>query len=162
MENQLVTRKKNVFYESVYPLFILTAFVALCVAVVFKEIFPASFFDVSITDFTFSISSSRIWFMFAAYLLVLATIYFIISKTNLKTKKWLVVSHYTFILLFLVFFAIFSSLSNAGVQKLLSGIPVLSIITAYGVVFLIDIIFFILGIFLLLINLFSLSKKRSK
>jgi hypothetical protein len=45
---------------------------------------------------------------------------------------------------------------------LLGGIPLITLITIYGIVFLIDVVFFILGILFLLINIFSLSKNKTK
>lgn len=137
-------------------------FISLGIAVFFRRAFPNSIFEVSVSDVYFSTTTSRIWFLFAGYLFLLTGIYFVINKKKLKSKKWLVISHYIFIILFLVFFAIFSSLSNPNVQKLFGGIPLITLITLYGIIFLVDVVFFILGIVFLFINLFSLSKNKTK
>jgi hypothetical protein len=153
---------KNILTDNVYRLFLLTGFVSLCIALVFKGVYPTSFLDVSIYGVDINIASSQIWFLFTGYLFLLTSIYFVISKAKLKTKKWLVISHYSFIVLFLVFFAIFSSLSSWGAQRLLDEIPLITLITIYGILFLIDVIFFALGILFLFVNIFSLSKNKVK
>jgi len=153
---------KNVFFERAYQLFLLIGFISLGVALFFKSTFPDTFFDVSIYDIDISMATSRIWFLFTGYLFLLAFIYFVIGKTKLKTKKWLVISHYTFIVLFLVFFALFSSFGNPSVQRLFTRVPLITLISLYGIVFLIDTVFFILGVLLLFINLFSLNKDKDE
>lgn len=153
---------KNTLFEKAYQPFLLIGFISIGVASFFKVAYPNSFFDVSFYNVAFNTTTSRIWFLFAGYLFLLAFVYYIISRTTLKTKRWLVISHYTFIILFLVFFAIFTSLTNQNVQKLFGGIPLITLITIYGIIFLIDAVFFVLGILLLFVNLFSLNKNKSK
>ena len=153
---------KHIFFERTYQLFLLIGFISLGVALFFKSVFPYTSFDLSIYDIDVSIATSRIWFLFTGYLFLLASIYFVISKTKLKTKKWLVISHYTFIVLFLVFFAIFSSFASPGVQRLFIKVPLITLVSMYGIIFLIDAVFFILGVLLLFVNLFSLSKNKPK
>lgn len=153
---------KKTLFEKAYLLFLITGLISASVAFFFKVAYPNSLFDVSVYDVNFITKTSRIWFLFTGYLLLLAFIYYIISKKKLKTKSWLVISHYTFIILFLAFFALFSSFSNQNIQKLLGGIPLFTLITLYGIIFLIDVIFFILGILFLFISLFSLNKNKSK
>jgi len=153
---------KRLFFEKAYQPFVLTGLIALCIAIFFKGAYPDSVFDLSVYNKDYSIFTSRIWFLFVGYLFFLALIYFIISKTKLKTKRWLVISHYIFIVLFLVFFIIFSSFSNPGVQEMLAGIPLITLISVYGIIFLFDGVFFILGLLFLFINLFSLKKNNIK
>jgi membrane-bound ClpP family serine protease len=123
---------------------------------------PDSVFDVSLYDWDFSIATSRIWFLFAGYIFFLAFIYFVISRTKLKSKKWIVITHYTFILLFLVFFSVFLSFANPSVQSLIGRMPFSALITIYGVIFVTDVALFFLGIIFLLLELFSLRKNTSK
>ncbi len=153
---------KKTLFENAYQLFFITGLISASVAFFFKVAYPNSLFNVSVYDANFITKTSRIWFLFTGYLFLLAFIYYIISRSTLKTKRWLVISHYTFILLFLTFFAIFSSLTNQNIQKLFGGIPLITLITIYGIVFLIDVVFFILGIVFLIINLLSLNKNKLK
>lgn len=153
---------EKTLFQKTYWLFLVTFLISFGIAVFFKIVFPDSIFELSVTDVYFNTRTSHIWFLFAGYLFVLTIIYYVIGRTKLKTKKWLVVSHYIFIILFLIFFAIFSSLTNQNVQKLFGGIPLITLITIYGIIFLIDVIFFILGILFLFINLFSLNKNKTK
>lgn len=153
---------KKTLFQKTYWLFLITFLISFGVALFFKIGFPDSIFELSITDVYFSTRTSHIWFLFAGYLFILTIIYYVISRTKLKAKKWMVVSHYIFIILFLVFFAVFSSLTNQRVQMLFGGIPLITLITLYGIVFLIDVVFFILGILFLLINIFSLGKNKTK
>lgn len=153
---------KRIFFEKAYQPFLATALITLGIALFFKGVYPGSVFDVSVYDIDFNIATSRVWFLFTGYLLFLSIIYFVISRNRLKTKKWLVISHYVFIVSFLVFFMVFSSFSSPGVKKLTADIPIVSLITLYGTIFLLDVIFFALGLIFLLINLFSLSRNKAK
>lgn len=153
---------EKTLYQKTYQLFLIMGFISLGLALLFKSGFPNSVFELSVSDVYFSTPTSRIWLLFAGYMFLLTSIYYIISRTKLKTKKWLVISHYTFIILFLVFFAIFSSLSNQRIQNLFGGIPLITLISLYGMIFLIDAVLFILGILFLLINLVSLHRNKTK
>lgn len=153
---------EKTLFQKTYQLFLIMGFISLGLALLFKSGFPSSVFELSISDVYFSTPTSHIWLLFAGYLFLLTAIYYVISRTKLKPKKWLVVSHYIFIILFLVFFALFSSFTNQRIQNLFGGIPLITLISLYGIIFLIDAVFFILGILFLLLNLFSLSKNKSK
>lgn len=153
---------KKTLFEKTYQLFLITGIISFGIAFFFKTAFPKSFFELSVYDVYFTTLTSRIWFLFSGYLFLLSTIYYIISRTKLKMKTWLVISHYTFIILFLVFFALFTSLTNQRIQSLFGGIPLITLISIYGIVFLIDAVFFVLGLLFLFVNLFSLRKKKEK
>lgn len=153
---------KKTLFEKTYQLFLITGIISLGIAIFFKIIFPKSLFELSVYDVYFITLTSRIWFLFSGYLFFLSTIYYVISRTKLKTKKWLVISHYTFIILFLVFFAIFTSLTNQRIQSLFGGIPLITLISIYGIVFLIDAVFFVLGLLFLFVNLISLRRNKTK
>jgi hypothetical protein len=142
--------------------FLLTALFAMMVALFFLSLFPQARFDLSIYNHAISIKQSAVWLLFSAYLFLLGTIYYVISSVRLRTKKWLVLSHYVFIVLFLIFFALFSSFANRGVQKLISGIPLTTLITLYGTIFVIDALFFLLGLLMLVANLLTLKKSKMK
>jgi len=153
---------KKILLQKPYMPFLVTALFAIAIAVIFKGIFPHERLDVSIYNEDYSISQSRIWFLFTAYLFFLAGIYFVISRAKLRIKRSLVISHYVFITLFLSFFVIFSVFSTPAVQRLISGFPLSTLITVYGIIFIADAFFFSLGIILLFVNLFSLKKDKIK
>ena len=153
---------KKLFFEKAYQPFLLTALISLCIALFFKGVFPGSYFDISIINTDIDIATSRIWFWFSGYLFFLAFTYYLINLKALKSKKWLVVSHYVFIVLFLAFFIAFSSFSNPDIQKLVIGIPFSTLIMLYSALFLIDIMFFIIGFLFLIFNLVSVNRANSK
>jgi hypothetical protein len=151
--------KKRLIEKSYQPFFT-TALFAGIIALFFWLAHPGSTFTASIYDVDVAISNAKVWAIFSVYLFFLAAIYYTISKNNLKPKRWLLVSHYTFIVLFLVFFAVFSAFDSGDVQQLIKNIPLSVIITIYGSIFLADLIFFFTGIVLLLVNLFTLRKTQ--
>jgi hypothetical protein len=149
---------KKLFFDKAHQPFLLTALIALSIAIFFKGAHPGSFFDIALYDFSFEISTSRAWFIFTGYLFFLALVYYIIRRARLLTKKWLVVSHYVFIVCFLIFFAAFSVFENPGFKALTKNIPFITLVSIYGVLFLFDVIFFAFGIILFIVNLVSLRK----
>ena len=109
---------KKISFNKTYRPFLITGWIALFMALFFKIFYPESNFDVSIYSTDFFMAYSVVWLSFSGYLFLLAAIYFYINKAGLKTKKWLVNSHYMFIVLFLFFFIVFSAFGNADVKKL--------------------------------------------
>jgi len=150
---------KRIIFGKPYQPFFITGVIALVISLYFRTAHPGSLFDISVYNTDFVISNSRIWFLFSAYLFFLSLIYYIISKGKLKTKRWLVISHYIFIVSFLVFFAIFSAFGNRDVRRLIADIPAITLITVYGTIFFIDVALFLFGLLFLIINLFSLKKR---
>lgn len=153
--------KKHLIEKSYQPFFG-TALFAVVIALFLKIVHPESVVDLSLYDKYFSMPSSSAWFAFSIYLFFLAAIYFIISRSRLKSKHWLVVSHYVFIVLFLTFFVLFSAFESHDVQDIISGIPLSTIISIYGLVFIADVLFFAIGILLLFANLLTLKKTSRK
>jgi hypothetical protein len=148
---------KQVIFEKPYQPFLLTGLIIFCVAIFIRGSYPNSLFEVSIYNVDYSTSTSRIWFIFSGYLFFLAFVYYIVFRNSLRTKKWLVISHYAFIILFLALFSAFSAFSSPHIQDLMSSVPFTTLITIYGIIFLADLVLFISGIVLLIINLFSLK-----
>lgn len=153
---------KKIILESAYQPFLLLGLIALSISIFFKGLHPDSFFDVSIFNMDFSIATSRIWFLFTGYIFFLVLIYYIISRTTLRSKQWMIISHYIFILLFLIFFSIFLSFGNTSVQSLMTKIPFSTLISIYGIILITDVSLFIFGVLFLLLNLISLRKNKSK
>ncbi|MGZ4090252.1 MAG: hypothetical protein ACXVNO_05995, partial [Bacteroidia bacterium] len=145
--------KKRLLEKSYQPFFGTGLFAAV-IALFLKIIHPESIFDVSIYNMDIVIPNSKVWFVFSLYLFFLAGIYYVISRSRLRSKHWLVISHYVFIILFLVFFAFFSAFESRDVQNLIGGIPLSTLITIYGTIFLADVLFFFIGLLLLFVNLF--------
>jgi hypothetical protein len=151
---------KKIFFKRAHQPFLLLAMITFSVAILFKGAHPESMFDVSIYNHDVSIISSRVWFLFSGYLLLLSGLYYILNRAGLKTRRWLVILHYSFIALFLVFFAMFSSFANPDIKALLAGVSWTTLVTIYGVIFLIDFIFFALGNLFFLINILTLKKEK--
>jgi hypothetical protein len=149
---------KQVIFEKPYQPFLLTGLLIFCVAIFIRGAYPDSLFEVSIYNTDYSALMSRIWFGFAGYLFFLALVYYIVFRNSLRTKKWLVVLHYVFVALFLAMFTLFSIFPSPAMQKTVRGIPLTTLITIYGIIFLADVLLFISGILLLIINLFSLKQ----
>jgi len=153
---------RKLLLETSYQPFFGTGMFAAVIALFLKIIHPESVFDVSVYDIYISRPNSSVWFVFSLYLFFLAGIYYAVSKTKLKPRHWLVISHYVFIILFLIFFAFFSAFESHDVQDLISGTPLSTLITVYGTLFLVDLLFFFVGIILLFVNLFTLKKTSKK
>lgn len=153
---------KKILLEKSYQPFFGTGLFAAVIALFLKIVHPESTFDVSIYNMDLVVLNSKVWFVFSLYLFFLSGVYYVISRTKLKPKHWLVVSHYVFIVLFLVFFGFFSAFESRDVQSLIEGIPLSTMITVYGTIFLADVLFFFIGVLLLFVNLFSLRKTSKK
>jgi len=153
---------KGRLFEKAYQPFFLTGFISFCIVVFYFGAYPNSFFDVNFYTIKFSIATYNVWLLFAGYLFSLAGIYYIIGRTKLKIKKWLVISHYIFIVSFLIFFVIANAFTNTDVQNMLVGIPLLTVLTAYSIVLVIDITLFILGIIFLFISIISLRRDKTR
>jgi len=151
---------KKIEFEKLYIPFLITGLFSLAFALFFKIFYPDSIFDVSIYNTDYSVANSRIWFWFSVYLLFLAVVYFAISKAKLKTKFWLVISHYIFIALFLFFFIVFSAFENREFQKIVSKVPLITLISVYSIIFITDAILFFLGVLFLFINILSLRRDK--
>ena len=153
---------KKIIFETVYSPFLLLGLIALSIAIFFKVAQPDSIFDVNIYNVDFRIATTHIWFLFTGYMFLLVAIYFIISRTKLRPKKGMIIAHYAFIVLFLIFFSLFLSFGNATVQKIIANIPFSTLITIYGLIFITDVVLFLIGIFFLILNLLSLKGNNTK
>jgi hypothetical protein len=153
---------KRILLQKAFQPFFITGLIAASIALFLKIVYPASLFDISIYNSDIQIENSKIWMAFALYLFLLAGIYYIVNRNGLRVKRWLVISHYVFILLFLLFFVLFSAFGNDDVQGMIASIPLSTIITVYGIIFLADVSFFVIGLLLLFVSLFSLNKSQKK
>ena len=153
--------KKLLFERSFQPFFV-TGLASAVIALFLKIIHPESLFDISIYNSDYTIANYKIWFLFSLYLFSLSAIYYAVSKAKLKTKSWLMVSHYTFIVLFLIFFVLFSAFGSSDMQKLMTNVPLSTFLGIYAIIFVVDAVLFFLGILFLIINLFSLKRNKQK
>lgn len=151
---------KKILFEKPFRPFFTTGVVAAGIAIFLRYVHPGSILSVTVYNEDYAVENFRIWTWFSASIFFLATIYYAISKTKLKTQKWLIVSHYIFILLFLLFFVLFSSFNNPDVQKLTEGVPLSILISVYGTIFIADAAFLLLGILFFLLNIVSLKKDK--
>jgi|GEM_PF-6873118 len=148
------------FFQKPQLFFLGIAVATALVAINYFYYYPESYFDLG-GDIQLTLSSSTCWFIFSGYALVLAGIYYTASKGRLKTRDWLVILHFIFVILFLLVFFAFSSFNTPYVQDHISGIPFLSLMVVYGMVFLLDLIFFVISLILLLVNILSFRKPSS-
>ncbi|WP_317897707.1 hypothetical protein [Aurantibacillus circumpalustris] len=150
----------KLFFRKPQTFFFGIALVTLLVAVNYFYYYPEAYFDLG-GDFEFSVSCSTCWFAFSVYTLILSGIYYTASKGGVKTRHWLLMSHFIFVILFLLMFFVFSSFNTSYVQDRISGLPFITLIVIYGVIFLLDLIFFAISMILLLLNILSFKKPKS-
>lgn len=149
--------KKILLYRPFKPFFI-TGLATLGISLFLYIMYPVSLFDFSGYGTRIEIENFKMWLLISSFFFFLAGIYFIAEKINLKTKTWLVILHYIFMLLFLIFFTAFSLFGSKDFQQLISNVPLLVLISVYGVIFAIDAGLFVLGLLLFFINVISLHK----
>jgi hypothetical protein len=149
--------KKILLYQPFKPFFI-TGLATLGIALFLYVMYPVAFFDFSGYGTRIELENYKVWLLISAFLFFLSLIYFVAYRSNLKAKTWLVILHYIFILLFLIFFIAFSLFGSKDFQEMIADIPLLVLISAYGLIFAIDAGLFALGLLLFLVNLFSLRK----
>ncbi len=150
---------KKILREKPHQPFFAIALVSAAIAIFLKLIHPEALFSVSIFNIDITQYQFRLWTWFTIYFMILTGIYFAIFKTELKTKRWLVMSHYVFIILFLAFFILFSIFGSNDMMTLMPNIPLNTFITIYGIIFLADVIMFLIGVIFLIINLITLKEK---
>lgn len=151
--------KKTLLYSPFRPFFI-TGLATLGISLFLYIMYPVSMLDVSVYNTYFTTESFRAWLWISAYLLFLAAIYYIAFRSGLKTKTWLVITHYVFILLFLMLFILFSTFPSKDMQDILSGLSVFSLLFIYSLIFFMDVVFFFVGLILFIANLFTLNKNK--
>jgi len=139
--------------------FLLLAAVTLIAGLIYWFNYPEDYLNL-VGDAEFSIRSAYAWFIFSGYLLLLTGIYFTAVKGKLRIRGWLVATHFAFVLLFLVLFLAFNSFTSRSVQDRISGLPILTIISIYAFIFLLDLISLGVGLVMLLINILSFKRPR--
>lgn len=149
--------KKILLYQPFKPFFI-TGLATFGIALFLYIKYPVSLFILSSNQLNINVENYKMWMLISSFLFFLAAIYFIAGKINLKARTWLVILHYIFVLLFVIFFCLFSLFGSSEVQQLISKLPLLVFISMYGLIFVIDAGLFVLGFLLFLINLGSLRK----
>ena len=142
-------------------LFFYTGVATLGISLVYYIFFPESFFDLSVGTY-FSISSGPLWLIFTVYLLLLSALYYVAARGRLKVRKWMLVSHYLFVVMFLLVFLLFSQFNEDYTRRLLSTYSAMGVVIIYSTIFLVDIILFIAGIAILAANLLVLSDPSAK
>jgi hypothetical protein len=153
---------KHLLLNKPYQPFFVLGVVTAGIAIFLRMVYPASMFDVCIYNVDYLYPNYKIWSFFSIYVFTLTAVYYVIANTTLKARRWLVISHYIFILLLPVFFALFSSHSNKDVQRLIAGMPLNLVLGIYSFVLLVDGFLFVGGLVLLLVNLVTLKKKNLK
>lgn len=145
------------FFQKPQLFFFGIAIIALLVAINYFYYYPEAYFDLG-GDYQFTVSCSTCWFMFSGYTLILSAIYYTSAKGKLKTRHWLVFLHFIFVILLLLLFFFFSSFNTDDVQKRVSGLPFLTAINIYGVVFLLNLIILAISLILLIVNVLSFKR----
>lgn len=147
----------RLFFKKPYLFFLGIAIITLLVGVIYFYYYPEAYFDLG-GDYELSLSCSICWLMFSGYGFILSGIYYTAARGRLKTRNWLVLSHFIFVILFLLLFFAFSSFNTAYVQDHISGLPFFTLITVYGLIFLLDLIMFVISLILLMVNILSFKK----
>lgn len=147
----------KLFFQRPYLFFLGVAIITLLVAINYFYYYPESYFDLG-GDYELSLSCSVCWGVFSGYCFILSAIYYTAAKGKLKTKGWLVLSHFIFVLLFLVLFFVFSSFNTSYVQDHISGLPFFTLITIYAIIFFLDVGLFVTGLVLLVASVLSFKK----
>ena len=145
-------------YRKPYEPFFIAGLVTMCIALGYFLFSRNSYFDVSLKNYMV-LRSFYVWFIFSAYIFLLSGLYFAISKMKFRVKKWLLVPHFIFVILFLLSFLVFSSFNTELVKNYFAETPFLVLFSFYGLIFLLDIFFFITSMLFLIINLFSFKKE---
>jgi hypothetical protein len=135
-----------------YWLFSGVAVLAFITALYYYYVYPETFFDFG-THREYYIGMHYVWLIFAIYVLGLAAIYYTATKGRLRTRRWLIGTHFAFIVLFLFLFLLLSTFNTPFIQDRISGFPLLTIIGIYAVIFLLDLISLVIGLVLLLANI---------
>jgi hypothetical protein len=151
--------KKTLLYRPFKPFFV-TGLATLGISLFIYVMYPMSMFDINVYNKYFTTESFKAWLWISAYLFFLAAIYYIAFRSELKTKNWLVITHYVFILLFLILFILFSTFPSKDMQDILSGLSIFSLLFVYSVIFFMDVVFFFAGLILFIANLFALNKNK--
>ncbi|PBQ30510.1 hypothetical protein CNR22_01580 [Sphingobacteriaceae bacterium] len=150
---KLFFRKPQIFFLGI-------SLITLLAGINYFYYYPEAYFDLG-GDFQLTVSCATCWFTFSGYTLTLSGIYYTASKGELKTRHWLVMLHFIFVILFLLLFFAISSFNTPYVQKHVSGMPFFSLVFIYAVVFFLDLIFFIISLILLLVNILSFKRPGS-
>lgn len=140
------------------PFFLISA-VTILISLTYYFYFPDSYFDISIGRY-FSLSNYYAWFIFGSYTFVLGVIYYLSAQNNLKTRRWLLNTHFVFVLLFMVLFFMLSSFNTAWVREFTSARSFFSVLLVYGSLYLLDIVFLVSGLMLLVVNLLDQQRRK--
>jgi hypothetical protein len=140
-----------------YKPFFLVAVLSLAIAFMYRIFSPETYFDLSFYDYM-TLNNFYLWIVFSAYIFLLSAIYYIVHKKGLHARTWLIRSHFIFIILFLLLLFTFSLFNTVPFQQVTSGMPFLVLFGIYGTIFFIDLVLFVIGLLILLVNIFSLKK----
>ena len=149
--------KKILLYQPFKPFFI-TGLATLGISLFLYIMYPVTFFDFSGYGTQIELENYKVWLLISSFLFFLALIYYVAYRSKLKAKAWLVILQYIFIVLFLIFFTAFSLFGSKDFQQMIADVPLLVLISVYGLIFTIDAGLFALGILIFFINLLSLRK----
>ncbi|MGZ3882928.1 MAG: hypothetical protein ACXVPQ_04895 [Bacteroidia bacterium] len=130
--------------------------IALLLQIVAKDfVFVLNFFDFEIRQ-----PYPLVFLELGLYLLVLGLIYYAAYRAGLQSRKWLVVSHYAFVILFLMLFLSFCLFDIPEIQRLISwfNLSLATAVICYALLLSTDIVIFFIGLLLLMLNFFSFKK----
>lgn len=147
----------NRFFQKPQLFFFGIALVTLLTGLIYFRFYPEARIDLG-GDYEFSASLAFCWLAISGYTFILSAIYYIASKGRLKMRRWLVLLHFIFLIVFLVLFLAFTSFDSAYVQDHISGLSFFTLILAYALIFLLDLIAFVIGLVLLIVNIFSFRR----
>ena len=135
-----------------------TGLAALFLSLIYYLFFREHFFDMSVGTY-FTIASYYLWLIMAGFLFLLSGIYYMAVRGRLRIRAGMVLTHFVFILLFLLFFLVFSNFNAPLFEPLTGGLPFWVLVSVYGTIFLTDLILLGLGLIIMTVNLLS-SKKQ--
>jgi hypothetical protein len=147
--------------QKTYKLFIAGGTLLAMLGILIRLIKPDALFDVTVLDLPIHSSWSFLWFAFSIYLFFLAGVYLAAERLKLRTQKWLMIAHCVCISLFIGFAVVLNFFHVAGFYTFLARlhIPLLTMISIYAFLVLVDVILFLAGIMALVVNLYTFSKK---
>jgi hypothetical protein len=145
-----------------YKVFFSLALLSICIFTIIKLKNSGLYLDISIYDVSIKETYSNIWLYIFIYLIALSLIYFIEQKRNFVFRKWLVICHFIFIILFIILFILFTVFDIRDFQRLLYKIdfPTRTTLILYTLILFFDLLFFIIGLVILLLNVLITKKNK--
>jgi hypothetical protein len=145
-----------------FRFFLITAIASALMSVIMYFYNKEAMLDFTVFDLSIHSSYATVWEIFSIYLFVLSLIYLIIDNSSLQPNRWLVTSHFVFVISFLLVFMGFSLFDTTGFRILISvyQIPTITVFVIYAFLLVTDLVLFLLGLIFLLLNLLSLHKEK--